>query len=240
MAEAEHFQPSPSPPAIAGILASTPPRHSSPPRRRRSSPPAPLAPLAATAGHTLGGRGSPPVLRPPTLVSPAAPATTRPAPPHTASPPRPAQRRLADFTPEEILRRRVLSEAIRQRHRSQMQEQLAGTIAAAVQPDYETLAQLEDVPRGACPQRVREAIPVHVFHLPAPQEEEARSCCICLEDYKEGDRLKTLPCCHFCHAGLSALPRKMHCIDGWLATKSCCPLCLTELEQAVHDSKALL
>mmetsp|Transcript_12643 Transcript_12643/g.19444 ORF Transcript_12643/g.19444 Transcript_12643/m.19444 type:complete len:451 (-) Transcript_12643:163-1515(-) len=47
-------------------------------------------------------------------------------------------------------------------------------------------------------------------------EGNARQCCICLEDFKIGDRRKTLPCLHGFHEG---------CIDRALQSRHCCPIC---------------
>ena len=41
-------------------------------------------------------------------------------------------------------------------------------------------------------------------------------CSVCLEEPREGDVLRSLPCMHFFHKA---------CIDPWLASSSCCPVC---------------
>jgi len=46
--------------------------------------------------------------------------------------------------------------------------------------------------------------------------EELRSCCVCLEDVKAGNRVRTLPCLHTFHA---------ECAEEWLKKKKVCPLC---------------
>lgn len=44
-----------------------------------------------------------------------------------------------------------------------------------------------------------------------------RRCCICLEEYRKGDTVKSLPICEHCfHEG---------CIDTWLKGRNCCPIC---------------
>ena len=52
---------------------------------------------------------------------------------------------------------------------------------------------------------------------PASQNEEARNVCpICLENFKEKERIRTLPCFHIYH---------VRCIDRWLKSNSKCPIC---------------
>lgn len=47
-------------------------------------------------------------------------------------------------------------------------------------------------------------------------KDEDRRCQICIEDFNEGDELRTLPCFHLFHA---------HCVDQWLKVNSICPTC---------------
>lgn len=46
------------------------------------------------------------------------------------------------------------------------------------------------------------------------------SCTICIVDYKQGDKVRTLPCMHRFHKD---------CIDKWLGLKSDCPMCKYDL-----------
>jgi len=43
-----------------------------------------------------------------------------------------------------------------------------------------------------------------------------KQCSICIEDFKSGEQLRTLPCLHRFHAA---------CIDPWLAQSRTCPIC---------------
>lgn len=51
-------------------------------------------------------------------------------------------------------------------------------------------------------------------------EEASPSCAICLEDFGAGQVARRLPCCHRFHRD---------CIDKWLKSKACCPICQREL-----------
>ena len=46
--------------------------------------------------------------------------------------------------------------------------------------------------------------------------EEKPTCSVCLETYREGETVRTIPCFHTFHA---------QCIDPWLAEKAECPIC---------------
>jgi len=46
--------------------------------------------------------------------------------------------------------------------------------------------------------------------------DEGSNCQICMEDFVEGDELRTLPCFHLFHA---------KCVDQWLKVNSICPTC---------------
>lgn len=49
---------------------------------------------------------------------------------------------------------------------------------------------------------------------------EQNTCTICIEDFKDGDDLKTLPCLHIYHSA---------CIDSWLQRDNSCPICKTPI-----------
>ena len=48
------------------------------------------------------------------------------------------------------------------------------------------------------------------------EESDNTRCMVCLADYEEGDRLRTLQCFHKFHT---------ECIDNWLSRKPICPIC---------------
>lgn len=44
------------------------------------------------------------------------------------------------------------------------------------------------------------------------------NCAVCIEEWKSGDTLRTLPCFHIFH---------MDCIDEWIRRQGSCPICRT-------------
>ena len=59
-------------------------------------------------------------------------------------------------------------------------------------------------------------LPKFVYKPSEKHSGTSKSCTVCMEDYKEGDSLRSLPCLHQFHA---------NCIDEWLGYKSTCPVC---------------
>ncbi len=54
-------------------------------------------------------------------------------------------------------------------------------------------------------------------------------CAICLNDFEKGDRIRTLPCCHFFHS---------ICIDEWLTSKTrTCPMCKMKIESSNNNNR---
>jgi len=60
------------------------------------------------------------------------------------------------------------------------------------------------------------ALPVQRVTGDSSRLGEQSSCTICMEDFKVGDDVKTLPCLHLYH---------MSCIDAWLRRSNGCPIC---------------
>ena len=69
--------------------------------------------------------------------------------------------------------------------------------------------------RERAPVSVVVTLPVRIYSKVEKQEDE--TCPICLDDFKDGDEIRILPCKHEYHSS---------CIDQWLTTrKRFCPLC---------------
>jgi len=70
-------------------------------------------------------------------------------------------------------------------------------------------------------------LPTRIFKLKSKkgsansqEDSNQRSCCICFDDYKENEMVRTLPCLHFFHK---------ECIDRWLFKSQTCPLCKVDI-----------
>lgn len=95
--------------------------------------------------------------------------------------------------------------------------------------DYETLwelaEQVGDAKNRGLNQDDLEALPTSSYvekNLPSQKEDnQSVTCAICLEKYKSGDNLKTLPCLHKYHN---------KCIDEWLKRFAKCPVCQHEVK----------
>lgn len=73
-------------------------------------------------------------------------------------------------------------------------------------------------------------LPTYIFRREKIVDVEHAECAICLEDYVEGDRIRTLPCKHEFH---------QKCIDNWLCEhKKFCPICKFDICQKTESSKS--
>ena len=78
--------------------------------------------------------------------------------------------------------------------------------------------------RHRLPRSALKRLPVVKWKQGDPYE----CCCVCLEDYSEGDKLRVLPCDHAYHA---------KCIDPWLVkNKRICPQCRKRVFGGAGDS----
>jgi len=80
--------------------------------------------------------------------------------------------------------------------------------------DYESLHQLEDVPRGLSPRRLAS---LKVERAPRLVDQE---CQVCKDHVERGTRIITLPCKHIYHED---------CIRKWLSSAHTCPVCRHDL-----------
>ncbi|XP_060173405.1 probable E3 ubiquitin-protein ligase RHG1A [Lycium barbarum] len=88
---------------------------------------------------------------------------------------------------------------------------------------YEELLALEERIGDVCTGLSEEAISSHLKQrnyicIKTEEPEDAEPCCICREEYNDGDDLGTLECGHDFHKD---------CIKQWLMQKNLCPVCKT-------------
>ena len=72
-------------------------------------------------------------------------------------------------------------------------------------------------------------VPVTPYAIdPDVAVEDRDVCCICLDNFEDGDEVRSLPCKHVLHKD---------CIDPWLETHVTCPMCKDDIYVAVgvHD-----
>ncbi|XP_045194557.2 uncharacterized protein LOC123550187 [Mercenaria mercenaria] len=88
--------------------------------------------------------------------------------------------------------------------------------------DYEALWELAEnlgeVRRVGMDENDISLLPVHTYKTPTSGESENNKtdCLVCLSEFSDGERLRTLPCCHIYH---------IDCIDEWLRRNAICPVC---------------
>jgi len=89
---------------------------------------------------------------------------------------------------------------------------------------YEQLIALQErmggaVNRSATAEQI-EQLPVHCHASTTTDGEDPPCCSVCLEDFADGERIRTLPCDHTFHAP---------CIDMWLGQNRACPICKRDI-----------
>jgi hypothetical protein len=96
----------------------------------------------------------------------------------------------------------------------------------------EVAEQMDRMVHGASDELIN-MLPTRVYHRSASAgggegREELTSCMVCLEEYEEGEELRTLPCLHSFHKS---------CIDKWLGGKKQCPMCKTPIDIMLDESR---
>ncbi|KAK3231349.1 hypothetical protein Dsin_003230 [Dipteronia sinensis] len=88
---------------------------------------------------------------------------------------------------------------------------------------YEELLALEErignVNTGLSEETIMNRLKQRKYSIPVgSSQQETEPCCVCQEEYDDGDGLGTLECGHDFHT---------HCIKQWLLLKNICPICKT-------------
>lgn len=92
--------------------------------------------------------------------------------------------------------------------------------------------------RKRLPRSQLRKIPTRKYKKGDPEE----TCAICLDDFKEGDKLRILPCRHGCYFYLimffkNCLAYHSKCIDPWLTkNRRVCPVCKRRVGPRNADS----
>ncbi|GIM06251.1 hypothetical protein Vretimale_10607 [Volvox reticuliferus] len=93
--------------------------------------------------------------------------------------------------------------------------------------DYELLCRLDEgvENRKAAKDEQLAALPTEIVGVEGRRRSDGcqATCIICMEEVVPGDVLKRLPCLHDFHG---------NCVDTWLKTKACCPICQRGLDTA--------
>ncbi|KAI7867030.1 hypothetical protein BDF14DRAFT_776937 [Spinellus fusiger] len=90
------------------------------------------------------------------------------------------------------------------------------------------LRQQQHRKQELAPSSIVAKLPLHAFRREKLIDHDHAECAICLEDYKDEDSLRTLPCKHEFHA---------ECVDAWLTShKKFCPICKFDICQKVPGS----
>lgn len=81
---------------------------------------------------------------------------------------------------------------------------------------------------GVSPARIDLATFTHTYNRVVGidsegEDKDSTSCVICLSDFSHGDNVRRLACLHLFHVS---------CVDSWLGTNRCCPVCRVDIEAA--------
>ncbi|KAL5844826.1 hypothetical protein ACOSQ4_010784 [Xanthoceras sorbifolium] len=87
---------------------------------------------------------------------------------------------------------------------------------------YEELLALEErignVSTGLSEETIMNRLKQRKYCIPVGSQQETEPCCICQEEFGDGEGLGTLECGHDFHT---------HCVKQWLLLKNICPICKT-------------
>ncbi|KAJ8669670.1 hypothetical protein QAD02_000929 [Eretmocerus hayati] len=109
------------------------------------------------------------------------------------------------------------------------------------QQHSDTFIHIADFRRFVCALRggaTQESIESHTFPHKyrrvkdvENKEDSIDKCTICLSEFEESEDVRRLPCMHLFH---------IDCVDQWLCTNSCCPICRVDIETYVYKELSLL
>ncbi|KAG9283335.1 E3 ubiquitin-protein ligase RNF6 [Astyanax mexicanus] len=73
----------------------------------------------------------------------------------------------------------------------------------------------DEHPRGLTKEQI-DNLATRTYGQASLEGEQGRACSVCINEYAQGNKLRSLPCAHEFH---------IHCIDRWLSENNTCPIC---------------
>ncbi|XP_076869589.1 E3 ubiquitin-protein ligase RNF6 [Brachyhypopomus gauderio] len=73
----------------------------------------------------------------------------------------------------------------------------------------------DEHPRGLTKEQI-DNLATRTYGQASLEGEQGRACSVCINEYAQGNKLRSLPCTHEFH---------IHCIDRWLSENNTCPIC---------------
>ncbi|XP_040922046.1 E3 ubiquitin-protein ligase RNF6 isoform X2 [Toxotes jaculatrix] len=83
----------------------------------------------------------------------------------------------------------------------------------------------DEHPRGLTKEQI-DNLSTRTYGQASLEGEMGRACSVCINEYAQGNKLRSLPCSHEFH---------IHCIDRWLSENNTCPICRQPILAAHHD-----
>lgn len=80
-------------------------------------------------------------------------------------------------------------------------------------------------PRGLTKEQI-DNLATRTYGQATLEGEQGRACSVCINEYAQGNKLRSLPCAHEFH---------IHCIDRWLSENNTCPICRQPILSSHQD-----
>ncbi|TSK98443.1 E3 ubiquitin-protein ligase RNF6 [Bagarius yarrelli] len=80
-------------------------------------------------------------------------------------------------------------------------------------------------PRGLTKEQI-DNLATRTYGQASLEGEQGRACSVCINEYAQGNKLRSLPCAHEFH---------IHCIDRWLSENNTCPICRQPILSSHQD-----
>ncbi|XP_066502314.1 E3 ubiquitin-protein ligase RNF6 [Hoplias malabaricus] len=83
----------------------------------------------------------------------------------------------------------------------------------------------DEHPRGLTKEQI-DNLATRTYGQASLEGEQGRACSVCINEYAQGNKLRSLPCAHEFH---------IHCIDRWLSENNTCPICRQPILSGQQD-----